>query len=183
MRKPIFFCPPAILTIATLIACNDSTSDGGGAGGKAPQSTTSSVQASSSVRASSSTGAEVASSTGTTSGCANPLDCGCNVATCSADEACSECLYAMGRGHQCNTVDPPGAGEFACEWAACATGTQLCVNVRPRLDGCDTQRCEAIPAACSANPTCACVEAMGMPGWISCTQDAAGNITVVNDQL
>jgi len=52
---------------------------------------------------------------------------------------------------------------FVCGTSICTPGTQYCLHTLPEggltpEGGSATAECVSIPAACSANPTCACVE-------------------------
>jgi hypothetical protein len=62
--------------------------------------------------------------------------------------------------------------------AACDPATQYCYHIFAGVE--PTLGCNALPAACTAAPTCACVIADIDPcnGALSCSQDASG-ITVV----
>lgn len=69
----------------------------------------------------------------------------------------------------------PTAAEFTCDGIInCAVG-QICEVHSPNADGCFSHSCDAMPAACAADPTCACLQAIG---FTSCEADGAGNLTV-----
>ena len=74
------------------------------------------------------------------------------------------------------------AGTFACGAKFCNIGSQYCLDsTDPAANGGElaTYSCEALPAACSATASCACLPMCdGGSGPMSCTLDAAGNASL-----
>jgi hypothetical protein len=66
--------------------------------------------------------------------------------------------------------------QFQCKWLACSIG-DICRDFYPAGDGCYEARCDPLPVECAGDPTCACVALYIVDG--SCSEDDAGNITIV----
>jgi hypothetical protein len=67
------------------------------------------------------------------------------------------------------------AGEFACGYAQCFIGTQYCRR-QPHTTGPDTFNCAALPAACSGNQGCACLQSQ--PCGTACTGTGTAGMTL-----
>lgn len=70
---------------------------------------------------------------------------------------------------------PVPAGSFACGYTHCFLANQYCRR-QPHTTGLDTFSCAALPAACSSNPGCACLQAQ--PCGNSCTGTSAAGMTL-----
>jgi hypothetical protein len=63
------------------------------------------------------------------------------------------------------------ASTYACGSGTCTTGQTLCYSFAPGVPGGGppTRACTPLPAACAANPTCACVCPPSSSPAIGCT--------------
>lgn len=86
----------------------------------------------------------------------------------------SSCTCASS-GWRCD--DSGVARRFACGPAiTCLGGAELCAVTLPGVPGASPRyECRALPAACGARPTCACISETPST---QCTQSAAGDLTV-----
>jgi hypothetical protein len=67
---------------------------------------------------------------------------------------------------------------FGCGSTFCSKGREYCRRTNSDVGGePDGFTCLALPAACGAMPTCACI--VGDAGFPMCSADAEGNLTVV----
>lgn len=72
------------------------------------------------------------------------------------------------------TCDVP-TGDFACGDTQCILASQYCRR-QPHTTGPDTFSCVALPAACTSNQGCACLQSQ--PCGTSCTGGAAAGMTL-----
>jgi len=72
----------------------------------------------------------------------------------------------------------PTANQFACDGLFNCTSGEVCHVTNPVADGCFEHECEAPPAACASDFSCACLEANATASVLDCAEDANGNPTL-----
>ena len=120
--------------------------------------------------------------TGGNSACASATanaTCTTEGASCgSCTDICQFCnvLHCLG-GHWQNVESAP-APCFSCGPSGrCQTRVQYCsATIGGALGATPSYHCAALPTACTATPTCACLQSQSIPG--SCAQAGTGELTV-----
>jgi hypothetical protein len=94
--------------------------------------------------------------------------------TCACDNQIygGDCdAYSAGFDLNAHGTCPVPTGKFACGYTQCDTATQYCRR-QPHTTGPETFSCLALPAACSGNQGCACLQAQ--PCGSACTGTPVG---------
>lgn len=93
------------------------------------------------------------------------------------------CACRLDAGHDAPAI-PIDAGPFACGNVTCG-GSQYCTDHPPGIRGPDgstfpdAYNCDPLPAACSGNPTCACVvPTLGGSCQVASCSASGGHVTV-----
>jgi hypothetical protein len=165
MPRPLVFF---FAVVATAVGCGGSSTPDLGGSSSGGSSTSSS--------GGSSTSSSSSSSSGGTCGTLPPIACFCGSPVCENGKwGCSSCKADAG-------------SSFTCGTQTCRP-SEMCTDMAPGIalpDGGtppDYIACQAIPAACIANPTCDCIVTALKSAISGCTPsqckvDASGHVTV-----